>query len=427
MFNMKRNLLTQMRNEWKGNFWLIIELAVVLLVVWGLSTVLYAQLIGLTYPKGFNPDNVFSLTVVYAGSNSPDYIKVDNDTEAYYEDLNQLIRRLKNNPNVEAVALHYNSMPYLKSGSSGFLTPVEGNDSVFYDANFRYATPDIINVLGIESLTGVTPEKLMDMLKNGELLISDSRRYQQSGRDPMSLKGKNVYLGNDSTKKYRIGDVVRQIRRTEYEVYTEGGNVIYPLNEEYPGMACNILLKLKPGHIAHFYEDFENNTELRKQRNVTLCDLTSLIDYRKMSQKDDEVNIRVYISIILLLMITVFLGLAGSFWFRVRQRVGEIAIRKVCGANKKQIFIRIITEGLILLLAAVIIVSLIIWPMADKMIETYMYTTFALKGGLLVDLNVVFMMELLSVILIAVGIIVSLWFPASKAMKIEPAIAIKAE
>lgn len=76
---MKRNLLTQMTNEWKENAWLIIELAVVLSVVWGLSTSLYAQLIGLSEPKGYDPDNVHSIKAFYISSNSPDYIPVEND------------------------------------------------------------------------------------------------------------------------------------------------------------------------------------------------------------------------------------------------------------------------------------------------------------------------------------------------------------
>lgn len=426
---MKRNLLTQMRNEWKENVWLVIELAVVLLVVWGLSTMLYTKLLGLTEPKGFDPENVYSISVFYMDKGSPDYVAVEDDRDAYYEDLYQLYTRLKENVNVEAIALHQNAMPYSMSQNDANLTPTEGNDTVFYRANFRYATPDIINVLGVKSLTGTPAEKLIEMLKKGELLITDSRPYQKLGRDPLDLIGKTVYYANDSSRRYRIGDVVQQIRRTEYEINGEYGNVIYPLDEQRPGLACNILLKLKPGTADKFYEEFQSNKELRTLRNVYLSDLTSLMEHKELIQKNDDVKVRIYVSGVFLLLVTIFLGLLGSFWFRVQQRISEIAIRKVCGASRKQIFARLITEGLILLFIATIIVSAIIWPVADKFIDKFIIRGYTFMNDYYDWMNnkVFLLMEICSLVLIALGIIFSLWYPARKAMQIEPAEAIKSE
>ena len=118
-----------------------------------------------------------------------------------------------------------------------------------------------------------------------------------------------------------------------------------------------------------------------------------------------------------------------SFWFRVQQRVSEIAIRKVCGANRKQIFVRLITEGLILLFVSTIIVSAIIWPVADKFMDKFirMSNRISFMGASLIDNQVILIMEITSVIVIAIGIIISLWYPARKAMQIEPAEAIKSE
>lgn len=426
---MKRNLLTQMRNEWKENVWLVIELAVVLLVVWGLSTMLYTKLLGLTEPKGYDPENVYSISTFYMNSNSPDYVAVENDWTAYYEDLYHLYTQLKENVNVESIALHKNAMPYSMSKSGGYLTPTEGNDTVFYDANFRYASPDIINVLGVKSLTGNSAEKLIEILEKGEILITDSRPYQRQGRDPLSLKGKTVYFDNDSSRKYRVGDVVQQIKRTEYEINGEDGNVIFPLNERQPGMACNILLKLKPGSVDKFYEEFHNNKNLTSRRNVYLCDLTSLMEHKELIQKNDDVKVRIYVSGVFLLLVTIFLGLLGSFWFRVQQRISEIAIRKVCGANRKQIFVRLITEGLILLFIATLIVSAIIWPVADKFIAKFIIPGYIFMNDYYDWMNnkVFLLMEICSLMLIALGIILSLWYPARKAMKINVAEAIKVE
>lgn len=140
-------------------------------------------------------------------------------------------------------------------------------------------------------------------------------------------------------------------------------------------------------------------------------------------------KVRVYISVMFLLLVTIFLGLLGSFWFRVQQRISEIAIRKVCGANRKQIFVRLITEGLILLFIATIIVSAIIWPVIDEFINKFIKPGYIFMKDYYDWMNnkAFLLMEICSLVLIALGIIFSLWYPARKAMQIEPAEAIKSE
>ena len=116
------------------------------------------------------------------------------------------------------------------------------------------------------------------------------------------------------------------------------------------------------------------------------------------------------------LLLTIFLGLLGTFWFRMQQRVSEIAIRKVCGATKVQIFMRIFGEGMILLGFAVIIASAIVWPFSHYAID---------QAG--IEWYEILIFELVAIGLVALGILLSVIYPARKAMNIEPAIAIKDE
>lgn len=118
----------------------------------------------------------------------------------------------------------------------------------------------------------------------------------------------------------------------------------------------------------------------------------------------------------LFLLVTVFLGLLGSFWFRMQQRVSEIAIRKVCGATRSQIFGRVISEGIVLLAFAAVIVSACVWPFYRQLVEKLgeNFPVFAIS-------------ELAAFVIVAAGVAVSLWYPARRAMRIEPAEAIKAE
>ena len=129
-----------------------------------------------------------------------------------------------------------------------------------------------------------------------------------------------------------------------------------------------------------------------------------------------RIDIRLKIGMGCFLIVTIFLGLLGSFWFRVQQRVSEIAIRKTFGATDKDLFRRIIGEGMILLIASFLLTSACVWPFVKKFMELA-----NVKWGTLVAT------EGIALGVLVIGIVLSLWYPAWRAMKIEPAIAVKEE
>ena len=54
------------------------------------------------------------------------------------------------------------------------------------------------------------------------------------------------------------------------------------------------------------------------------------------------------------LLLNIFLGLLGTFWFRTQQRRGEIALMKSFGGTNKSVYMRLLSEGIIILLLATI-------------------------------------------------------------------------
>ena len=413
---MKRNLITQMKNEWRSNIWLLVELVVVVLAIWTILAVIYAQTSGLRIPQGFDPHDVYSLSLHQIPTDSPDYVKFSSDeesTQAYYDDYAEMLRRFRANPNVEAVSCATGMEHYTYNYSGTSLVPANG-DSVYFYANRLRAEPDIIDVLRIESLTGATPAQLKEMLRRGEYLISDNPAYTEQGRDPMALKGVDMFLGGDTTKTVRVGDITRRMRRTDYE-NSFGGSIITPIAE---GKAWgNVLIRMKPGRGKAFEQEFENNPELRGTRNVYFANLQSFDNKRFLVQYSTDTQVRTAVALALFMLITIFLGLLGTFWFRMQQRTQEIAIRIVAGAKRGQIFRRIIGEGMILLGVAAFIGSAIIWPFQFN-------GTFNMIG---LEWQELLVLEIISVALVAMGIVLSLWYPARRAMAIEPAIAIKDE
>ena len=143
--------------------------------------------------------------------------------------------------------------------------------------------------------------------------------------------------------------------------------------------------------------------------------MTPFSKIRESFQRGFTNDLRNSITGMIFLMVNIFLGLLGTFWFRTQQRTSEIAIRRVNGATRRSIFRRLIGEGLLLLtivtpVAAIIdinlalteIVSWLEWPrMIVSVIAVYIIMALMIVGGI--------------------------YFPARKAMNTDPAEALHDE
>ncbi len=90
---MKRSLLTQIKNEWRDNLWLVVALTIVTGLIWGASILFYRTIKPTLSPRGFDYKNVYTLNLKQVPKTSP-YFTVMADSEytnAYYNDFKILI------------------------------------------------------------------------------------------------------------------------------------------------------------------------------------------------------------------------------------------------------------------------------------------------------------------------------------------------
>ena len=410
---MKRKLFTQIKNEWTDNIWMIVELAIVTGAIWFILVLCWDMARSKFLPKGFDISDVYNLSIRWVNPESPEF----QNRETYsnrdlLNDRNALLTTLRNHPLVEAAGLSENGIPYSTGGCFSGFVPLETTDTLIYCANERTISPDLVRVFRLRSLTGKSEEQLEKMLREGKTLLSNNIIYEEQGRDIKSLIGKKIIYPGDSANVFIIGDMIAHIPRTDYE-YPSFGTVVYPLMEDSV-WSQSLSIRVKLGKGNEFVEAFKTSPDLRKYGNVYLTDLTSFEDIRDFIQRDDDTTLTSRLILIFFLLVIIFLGLLGTFWFRIQQRTGEVAIRMICGATRKQIFMRVISEGLILLLGGVIIISAVLWP-------------FYKKAEVAINWEAILVCEIVAVALTALGVIVSLWWPASKIMNIEPASAVKEE
>lgn len=414
--------MSQMRHEWRDNIWLVFGLTLVCLAIWFFGSALFLTLRDYFRPLGFEGDNVYVLDIGFHREGSPNYVEVEHPQEMNNADLKAILAGLRNNPNVEAAGFTQNGSPYQVSfwGNNVRLrypTP----DSIFYMGNMRYISPEIVRVLKLKSHTGKDEDYIERKLEEGEMLVShvDKDRIQDKDyemRLAEEIVGQTV-CGWDTTKIHRVADVIVKVRRNAYEDMKDSGDLVFPIDEsgDVTG-SMDIMVRVKPGCGPKFRQDFEEKPEMSSQRNVYLRSCTALSDMRKSSERKQDMEVRLYTVVIGFMLVIIFLGLLGTFWFRMQQRVGEIAIRRVCGASRSDIFRRVIIEGLVLLVGASVLVSIIGWIGIVKLGYDEKFTRIDLLW-----------LEVGTFVVVALGIVVSVAGPAWMAMRINPAEAVKDE
>ncbi len=176
----------------------------------------------------------------------------------------------------------------------------------------------------------------------------------------------------------------------------------------------NIFIRVKPG-MGHKFVESLTMKDMRAG-NSYLKFITSFKDEQYYNNFKANQRIRNNIIFSVFVLMVIFLGFLGSFWFRTQQRVSEIAIRKVSGATNQSIYSRFFGEGLILLcISAVIALPLIYWLSHTEMLSEWV-------SG---NLSAALVSMAWTVGILALLIVAGIYVPARKATQIEPANAIK--
>lgn len=157
---MKKKLLRQILNEWHTNVWLALEFLVVSVVLWYICDYYYASLRTYCAPLGFEYDHCYELTMYEITGKSPDFRPEYANDSARAEARHEILRRLKQMPEIEAAAYSQNARPF--NGSNSGITL--GYDTINGNALRRFATPDFPVIFRYRGVNGETPEQLRQQM-----------------------------------------------------------------------------------------------------------------------------------------------------------------------------------------------------------------------------------------------------------------------
>ena len=409
---MKRKLISQMRHEWRGNLWIVIELIIVSLILWFIFTMMWGLLNVRLSERGYDTDNLYFAEIHFIPEESQFYQPYDS-VHSQNTDAEALIAGLRANPHVEILGSGASISVYNYNYNGFYLT----SDTIQYSGNIKYVTPDVIRAYRIQSRDGHSTEQLAEVIERGEIIISEPDVYFEEGKNnPWHMVGKDAFLGGDTASVRRVSAVAYGLRRSDYE--PQWGVVYYPMPEN--GVPQSLVIRVRPGKGDDFVKSLTRAD--KTHGNAYLAEIRSAEAAAKVAHLDYDIQIRNSLICAVFLLLVIFLGFLGTFWFRTQQRVEEIAVRIVNGATRSDIFRRFIGEGLILLAVAAVVATVVILAVVhegliSELIESFTPVTLASP--------MVYQGLAMSVGLMALLIVAGIWFPARKAMNINPAYALK--
>lgn len=418
---MNKKLFTQIRNEWRSNLWLALELLVVSVVMWYIIDLLYCRMATYLEPRGFDTEHCYLINMGVLTDKSPDYTPY-SDTHKQSDEVRELVERLRRRPEVEVVSLSLSAYPY--NGSNG-------SAEVDYDTLHaprwtirRIATPDFVRVFRYQGARGETSEQLAEILERGDFLASDNL-YRKYGVPMTSLVGKKeFYLFGDTTQTYRLGAVLQNVRWDDYSQASTSYSMVYNMNllpDDWINADNELCIRVRADRDQNFMENLKADSEKQfRIGNLYISDIKSFKDIRRSFQQGDTSQMRILVVGMGFLLLNIFLGLLGTFWFRTQQRRGEIALHKAMGATDGAVFGRLISEGIFLLLIVTVPAVIIDIVLAHFELNSW-------RNGTTLEWSRLAFCVAATFVLIAAMIGVGIGLPARRAMKVQPAEALHDE
>lgn len=140
---MIKHLLTLIWNQRNGNIWIFLELLLVTAMLWVMADSLLVDTYTYRQPIGVDTQHTYLLS--YGLTDDATELGIEQNTQAT-QDLLQLLRNLRQCPEVEAVSLSNIAVPYTYSRGWSGLMPVEDTASISYAYRVRYVDLEYFRV-----------------------------------------------------------------------------------------------------------------------------------------------------------------------------------------------------------------------------------------------------------------------------------------
>lgn len=405
---MIKNILKQLWNQRKVNAWIATELLLVSIFLWVIADRMLVQYDAMNRPMGFEIEDTYRMYLDELSSTAPEYMSPEQAGSSSLEDQQTIYSRIRKVNGVEALSVSSCAMPYSPCNSGYMYLAVHGNDSISENAMSRFVTPEYFKVFRILTSQG----KITGQEHRYEMVVCEDLA------DSLKLnRGDSIIALNYGAKAF-ISERCTKVRYAESWPDVRNAYLVIPetelVAERWPEEIC---IRLRSGMSDEQRTAvWERIKEASLLNNYSFFYQKSFKDIREkyLSSSTDQIITECWYAFFLL--INIFLGVIGTFWFRTQHRRSEIALRLAVGASRRSVFALLISEGVILLSAMMILVIGVMMNISYFELLASNVTVTRFFEGMLIT-------WLLMIAMIVTGI----WYPARQAMKVQPAEALREE
>lgn len=399
-------------SERKTNAWLLAELIIVFCILWFCSDYLYFMVNRYFEPKGFNIEHTYRISL---GTR-------DDWEDGKEENLNDYLwtihDRVKSYPGIEQAGFSAFASPYGTFTGNNYLV-----DSVEQHVYDKMVTPEFFEVFDIKMLSGRIFNQ-NDAISSDYAVISAGADNMFAQKPPTEVE----YIDLKKTRHKVIG-VAERSKKNEYEEYVHIAYVPLQRNSDFLSWG-ELCFRVKPEADKNFAERFKQNMQAQLEVGpYYLADVISIGKdrIRAIDRAGYDNNFKSIYAISAFLIMNIFLGIIGSFWFRMQSRRSEIGLRLAMGSSKRGVKSIFAAETIILLFIASIIATALCINISLidvlKEIGIPVIDRETNKAGI----SLYFINYVITFITLLIIAVFAVWYPAHRAAKTQPAQALRDE
>jgi putative ABC transport system permease protein len=361
---------------------------------------------------GFRPDRVLTMrTSLPASFNSP--YRGFPARKQFYENV---VDRVSAIPGV--ISAGYSTFLPLtnRGGTSGFTIegappPAPGE---YNDANHRVITADYLQTIGVRLVSGRFFTRADADTAMPVAIVNQAMAKQfWPGRDPL---GQRFHL-DDPKLWYTIVGVVGDIRQMGLDVAGRA-EMYFPASQPWASIGfftprdLAIRVTGDPAHYAPAVRQAIWSVD-RNQPISSVMPLQELIDRELALQ---QVQLWLLASFAGLALLLSAIGLYGLLSHIVAQRTRDIGVRMALGAQRSQVIVSVMRQGLELVVAGLLVGIVCAWWQA-RLMQKLLFGISANDGATFATV---------ALTLLAIGA-VACYLPARRAVRIDPITALRSE
>jgi putative ABC transport system permease protein len=361
---------------------------------------------------GFNPKDVVVANLWLSPPTDPHAAQRYKSAEYRKSFAREVIRRMRSLPGVAAAAVGAgDSIPLVGWNAAPFgLEDADVPPGEPLSAQMTSVSPDFLHVMGLRLVAGRSLTESDDGENRVALIDETMAGRFWPGR---SALGRRIRMGQDSALQWwAIVGVVRTMKTDAFDA-PDSPHIYFPIYQRSNnGITIFLRTASKPDSIARVLRREVQSID----PDLPVFGVSTMEDVIARSMEQRRFALQVIGGFAFVAFALAAMGVYGIAAFSVSRRTREIGIRMALGAERRQVLAMVLREG----------VSLALWGLVPGVLGAFALTRFLRMLLFRATATDPATYACVSGVLVVTAL-AACWFPARRATRIDPTVALREE